>query len=193
MMLFTEEDEKYYREQHNKFTQQLNKKQINSQLFKCNSCNQDKKKGCYRTLNILICIECEKLKYKGKKLPKVKKVKSNKSNLATVKVSSFAGVYKITCVYNGKSYIGESSNLRRRLDHYVNKTGYINPLLLEDLEKYSNANFTFEVLALMKGSSKEDRLSVEYHYKQLHSKENLYNILPGKESKEDYEKWKATQ
>lgn len=165
----------------------------NSDRVQCYICNQNLKKGSFRTLKDLICITCERKKYGFKnKLPKLNK-KSKPKKLETEKVTSFGGVYQITCFENNKVYIGESSNLRRRKENYILRNGYINPILLQDIDTYGLENFDFTVLAVMKGSSKEDRIQVEAYYKSKYTSGELYNILQGKESKEEYEKWKANQ
>ena len=147
--------------------------------YKCYQCNINRKKGCFRTIDNLICIGCEKKKY-GKKLPKLPKNKTKVNcTFSDTKTTGYAGIYLITCISNNKKYVGESSNLRRRKSNYILGNGYINPLLKKDIERLGINGFTFAVLAVMQGSTKEERLEAEAFYKAKYSQDELYNILPG--------------
>lgn len=160
--------------------------------YKCTQCNINRKKGCFRSIDNLICIGCEKKKY-GKKLPKLPKKKIVGNTFSETKTTGYGGVYLITCKSNNKKYVGESSNLRRRKSNYILGDGYVNPLLKKDIETFGINGFTFTVLAVMQGSTKDERLETEAFYKAKYSIEELYNILPGLESKEAYLKWKEEQ
>lgn len=59
------------------------------------------------------------------------------------------GIYKITNIINGKSYIGLSNNiLRRKKEHFSNyiQPSELNKTLYRAFEKYGKENFTFEIL-----------------------------------------------
>lgn len=160
--------------------------------YKCTQCHINRKKGCFRTLDNLICIGCEKKKY-GKKLPKLPKKKIVGNTFSETKTTGYGGVYLITCKSNNKKYVGESSNLRRRKSNYILGNGYINPLLKKDIETLGINGFTFTVLAVMQGSTKEERLEAEAFYKAQYQPSDLYNKIVGKEDKAGYQAWKDSK
>lgn len=59
-----------------------------------------------------------------------------------------SGIYKMTCVGNGKVYIGASKDIRMRWHGHLHrfKTKRHTPYLLESLELYGVESFVFEIL-----------------------------------------------
>ena len=63
-----------------------------------------------------------------------------------------AGIYKWTNLVNGKSYVGSSANLRRRIQEYLNHKRSLRELargesmVYKALLKYGYINFTLEIL-----------------------------------------------
>ena len=61
------------------------------------------------------------------------------------------GIYKITNLVNGKSYIGQSINIRKRIINHKStafnpqERGYNYPLY-KDIRKYGINNFSFDVI-----------------------------------------------
>lgn len=72
------------------------------------------------------------------------------------------GIYKITNTINGKIYIGQSINIRRRWNQEKrcafnqNDTAY-NQLLSKAFRKYGIENFTFEVIEELSASALNER------------------------------------
>jgi len=88
-----------------------------------------------------------------------------------------SGVYRWTNKINGKSYIGSSTNIGKRLTQYYNYT-YIsssrhNMLIYKAILKHGHSNFTLEIFEYCTPSEAVKR---EQHYLDLFKPE--YNILP---------------
>lgn len=85
-----------------------------------------------------------------------------------------SGVYRWTNKVNGKTYVGSSVNLGRRLSNYYN-LNYISSskmLISQALIKYGYGNFTLEILEYC---DRSDTLSREQYYLDLCKPE--YNLL----------------
>lgn len=82
------------------------------------------------------------------------------------------GIYKITNKINGKVYIGQSKDIKKRFENHRCMNGS-NPMY-EDMRKYGLENFTFEVLE----ECEEDKLLERelYYMKKYKSVENGYNL-----------------
>lgn len=91
-----------------------------------------------------------------------------------------AGIYKINFP-NGKSYIGLSNNIPRRIQEHNNDKRQ--PVLYAAIQKYFNGYIPqFEILEVIPADNKQLLLSKEFEYIQLyHSdiKENGYNLNAG--------------
>lgn len=104
---------------------------------------------------------------------------SKKDNYMREKIS---GIYKITCLVNGKVYIGQSSNLTKRLtDHkgmFV-KGNHKSILLQEAYNKYGPENFTYEIIELCPQNKLEER--ERFYLKQLGwpNPDKLFNVENG--------------
>lgn len=87
------------------------------------------------------------------------------------------GIYKITNKLNGKSYIGQSIDIKRRwAQHKANIGSFKNPLYL-DFEKYGLENFDFEVI---ENCEKDELDSKEIFYiSKFDSFNNGYNLTTG--------------
>lgn len=73
--------------------------------------------------------------------------------------SKVSGVYKITCIENGKFYIGSSENTHKRhLGHFhdLRKNIHANRHLQRAWNKYGKSNFVFEVIEIV-----EEKLLLE--------------------------------
>lgn len=60
------------------------------------------------------------------------------------------GIYKITNTINGKIYIGQSTNIDIRKQHYFNRHKIHNEHLQNSFKKYGKDKFTFEVVKCCK-------------------------------------------
>lgn len=80
------------------------------------------------------------------------------------------GIYQITCTANGKKYIGQSIDIKRRFTQHKTQTS--NKNLKEDLEQYGNKAFTFEILE--ECTVKELTAREDYYLKTVQPE---YNIL----------------
>ena len=87
------------------------------------------------------------------------------------------GVYKWTNKLNGKSYIGSSVNLSKRLSNYYNYTFLSklqhNMLIYKALLKHGHSNFSLEILEYC---DKNTTIEKEQYYLDLIEPE--YNVLP---------------
>lgn len=84
------------------------------------------------------------------------------------------GIYKITNLLNGESYIGKSVNIKRRFaEHKIGK-GHKNSLIKKAIEYFGVSNFKFEVL---EECAREMMPQKEKHYIKLHKPE--YNRTSG--------------
>lgn len=86
-----------------------------------------------------------------------------------------AGVYKITCKYNNKIYIGESSDIyRRRCQHF---NGDTNHKLHHDILEYGRYNIKFEILELCKDEERRKERELFYIMKNKSYFEDIgYNM-----------------
>ena len=129
-------------------------------MKKCSKCNlelpldnfwkQKTVKSGYRSR----CKKC--LGYKAKQQWGVKKKPSKelqKQRIREWKTRQPAGIYKITCLENGRVYIGESKCVPMRWISHKSalncKDGKTNKLLQEDWDLYGEDSFTFETLEEM--------------------------------------------
>lgn len=163
----------------------LNKKH----KLKCTQCNRGQNLNCYST-DSTVCKNCV-YATKQKLLPKKKH--KHVTDISNIKVKGYAGIYIIKNTLTNKVYIGESSHLQKRKNNYVNNDGYINKYLKDDIIFYGLNIFTFTVLEYLPDSTKDQRLDREAFYKAKYLPNQLYNILPGRESREDYQLWKEQQ
>ena len=87
------------------------------------------------------------------------------------------GIYKITNKLNGKSYIGQSIDIERRIKQHIKNTGSDkNPLYL-DFKEYGIENFSYEVLE----ERSTEMLNEREHYwiEQYDTYNNGYNLTQG--------------
>lgn len=95
------------------------------------------------------------------------------------------GIYKITCVVNGKVYIGKSVNLRQRLNKHRNcvKNGKGNFYFQNAILKYGWDSFTVEILKFFDNFNKltdnQSLLELEAQYIEFYDSTNVdkgYNL-----------------
>lgn len=93
------------------------------------------------------------------------------------------GIYKITNNINGKSYVGQSINIKDRWKQHIYKAynekeiGY-NSAIHQAFRKYGEENFSFDVIELCKKEELDEKEI--YWIKKLNTLSPLgYNILPG--------------
>ena len=70
------------------------------------------------------------------------------------------GIYKITCVVNGKCYIGQSVDIRGRLYHHkgdLERNKHRNKYLQRLYNKYGKDNMTFEIVELCSIDELDDK------------------------------------
>lgn len=172
---------------------------MSKEKIKCKRCKHKISIEKYRSLEYQYCRSCERALNKGN-LPKIQgkinpyfKAREERIKQSNLSYPSIPGIYKITCKVTNKYYIGQSSNLKKRIEGYKNGTGYINLSLKEDITKYGLKSFIFEVIEELLDSTEEVRLEREAYYKSLYELKQLYNVLPGIESKEAYLAWKDSK
>lgn len=168
--------------------------------IKCKRCRHKISIEKYRSLDYLYCRSCERVlnggnlpKIQGKVNPKFLDRENRIKQSKPIEYPELPGVYSITCTINKKVYIGQSSNLKNRISGYKKGDKYINPHLKDDIQRYGLRKFIFKIEETLPDSTEDQRLDIEAFYKAKYPFDQLYNILPGKESKEEYEKWKTNQ
>ena len=98
----------------------------------------------------------------------IRDMKLNKENIKTI--SEFPGIYLIINDINGKKYIGQSINLRKRLIKHCERCchkRFDNPLYRAIL-KYGLDNFSFEILSILEtkdfANAKKELDKLEFKY-----------------------------
>lgn len=87
------------------------------------------------------------------------------------------GIYKITNKINGKSYIGQSIDIKRRWREHRNSEGLnTNPLYL-DFKKYGIKNFNFEILEICNVDELDDKEILWID--RFNTYNNGYNLTKG--------------
>lgn len=82
-------------------------------------------------------------------------------------MSTLAGIYKITCIKNGKFYIGSSVNLKNRLDIHkreLEKGRHYNNKLQNSYNKYGKDNFIFEIIDIFDSADITFLRQIEQNY-----------------------------
>jgi group I intron endonuclease len=92
-----------------------------------------------------------------------------------------AGVYQITCIANGKKYIGSSIHIERRLKNHkylLNLNKHKNTHFQNAWDKYGEEQFLFEILKIVDIASIEAVRDVEQEILDTYSScwEELFNI-----------------
>lgn len=89
-------------------------------------------------------------------------------------------VYKITNIINGKIYIGQTVNLRKRISSYTRiENNGNNRLIIKAIKYYGHNNFSIEIL---EECDVVDLNKLEHHYIKLFRSSNSsygYNMLSG--------------
>jgi len=89
------------------------------------------------------------------------------------------GLYRITCIKNNKHYIGQSSNVKSRLNKHLNclrHQKHENLFLQQDFNHYGEHNFQFENLLFGTHQLKNKRLKLEQLILLTLTKGQTYNI-----------------
>lgn len=87
------------------------------------------------------------------------------------------GIYKITNKINGKIYIGQSNNIKRRISEHQYKGDSSRVLIDHVIKKYGWDNFTYEVVEECDSSKLNERET--YWIQFYHSNETGYNMNLG--------------
>lgn len=90
------------------------------------------------------------------------------------------GIYKITKISNGKSYIGQSNNIERRFKEHQQKGALSRIPLDVAIQKYGIYAFTYEVLEECPLDKLNER--EQYWINYYDTVNNGYNCLPGGDS-----------
>ena len=87
------------------------------------------------------------------------------------------GIYKITNNINGKIYIGQSNNIKRRFSEHKTKGAGTKILVDEAIQKYGVNNFSFEIIeeCNLEQLNEKESFWIDY-YKQNNI---LYNLSEG--------------
>lgn len=109
-------------------------------------------------------------------------------------VMSICGIYAIENVISGKIYIGQSNNIKRRLQEhkYKLKKGYHRNIHLQNAwNKYGSANFTFEILG--KCSIEEINEKETFYITKYKEKFEIYNFTDGGDGTRGYNHTEKTK
>lgn len=101
------------------------------------------------------------------------------------------GIYKITNKLNGKIYIGQSINIKRRWNEHKAKKGEKANLLYFDFQKYGIENFDFSILQECE-QSELDFLEI-FYIKKFNSFYNGYNLTQGGQYVKNYQRFELKQ
>lgn len=98
------------------------------------------------------------------------------------------GIYKITCVDNGRIYIGQTDNINRRFRHHQNNlknNNHGNSKLQNSWNKYGESSFIFEMLAEIEEKDAETLEFCEKFFmdEYRNSGFELFNICPSSNSR----------
>jgi len=90
-----------------------------------------------------------------------------------------SGIYVITCIKNGKHYVGESNNVSARLCAHKNKLKkqiHENKELQQDFNQYGERFFVWQKLLFGYGAIKEKRLELETFILLTLPDDQRYNV-----------------
>jgi len=96
-------------------------------------------------------------------------------------------IYRFVNKINGKSYIGKTNNIQRRVRRHINDSKYKSIYFHRSLNKYGISNFSIEILCIC--DNIDELNEMEYHYiKQYKSRQyqNGYNLTDGGEGSYGY-------
>ena len=99
----------------------------------------------------------------------------------TREVFQMTGIYKITCLANNKSYIGQSVSIKRRWATHKRELAsgiHHNEYLQRSYDKYGKDNFTYEILELCPKEKLNER--EQFYVKIFDAFENGYNCDRGR-------------
>ena len=85
-------------------------------------------------------------------------------------------IYKLTNLVNGKSYIGQTNNLKRRFQEHLHDKRAGHPIHLA-LRKYGRENFSCEVLYYGEDYNEEEKKWIAYY--ETNNRDKGYNIAIG--------------
>lgn len=98
------------------------------------------------------------------------------------------GIYKITNIINNKCYIGQSTNLKERVNWHkaeLKRNRHYNKYLQASYNKYGLENFTFENIISLKEISHEDLNTLEeIIIRSFNSFKEGYNLTSGGDNRE---------
>lgn len=108
-------------------------------------------------------------------------------------IPKLPGIYKLTCVTNGKIYIGESLNLSQRMRQHRHSqhTKRCQQVIISAIKKYGWNNFTVEILVTFSSENitKKELVTIEGRYIAKYDATNRkigYNTLKEGTSRKDY-------
>jgi group I intron endonuclease len=103
------------------------------------------------------------------------------------KVDTVIGIYKITCLYTNKVYVGSSCNIHIRWKQHQQDLiakKHINRYLQYSYDNYGD--FTYEILEVLTDITRQELLVREQYYIDLHRSMHRkygYNIVPAVKAK----------
>jgi group I intron endonuclease len=103
-------------------------------------------------------------------------------NSQDIKETNVTGIYKITCLYTNKVYVGSSCNIHIRWKQHQQDLAakkHINRYLQYSYDNYGD--FTYEILEVLTDTTRQELLIREQYYidlyRSMHRKHG-YNIVP---------------
>lgn len=92
---------------------------------------------------------------------------------------NICGIYKITNIINGKCYIGQSVDIRKRWRAHLRVANTDFNLLHRAFQKYGVENFTFEIIEYCARKELNEREKYWINYYDSHNPDKGYNMTDG--------------
>lgn len=98
-----------------------------------------------------------------------------------------SGIYKITCLINNKSYIGQSCDIYKRWKQHFNQEVNDGTIFHNSILKYGKENFIFEILEITQNLNEREEYWINKYNTYIHSPNSQgYNMTKGGDDNPNY-------